>query len=308
MKEFAYMKALHDNGFPVPVPVDFNRHCVIMELMDAHPLCHVSEVSSPSSFYNECMELIVTLASYGLIHCDFNEFNLMIDDKENVKVIDFPQMVSISHFNAEMFFNRDVQCIRDFFLRRFGFESELYPKFEDVRRMHNLDKEVAASGFTKEMEEEFDEAIKDIGFEDDEGSEKDESLSGDEDETDDIENSSKSSLLEPIDTASDKIVELADDDDISSESESSDLEDLKNQNADCKPFRDNNEKMDYEVKSHSVRPRKVLDESEIKKRVKKTISQRQKQERRQRLRKGESSVVTKARKENRLTIKEGTDE
>ena len=64
--------------------------------------CHVSEVGSPSSVYNECMELIVTLASYGLIHCDFNEFNLMIDDQENVKVIDFPQMVSISHFNAEM--------------------------------------------------------------------------------------------------------------------------------------------------------------------------------------------------------------
>ena len=114
-------------------------------------------------------------------------------------------------------------------------------------------------------------------------------------------------MLEPIDTASDKTLELADDY-VSSESENSDLEDLKNQNADCKPFRDNNEKMDCELKSRSVRPRKVLDESEIKKRVKKTISQRQKQERRQRLRKGESSVVTKARKENRLTIKEGTDE
>jgi len=37
-----------------------------------------------------------------------------------------------------MFFNRDVQCIRDFFLRRFGFESELYPKFEDVRVMERL--------------------------------------------------------------------------------------------------------------------------------------------------------------------------
>lgn len=64
--------------------------------------CHISEVGSPSSVYNECMELIVTLGSYGLIHCDFNEFNLMIDDKEIVKVIDFPQMVSISHYNAEM--------------------------------------------------------------------------------------------------------------------------------------------------------------------------------------------------------------
>ena len=29
--------------------------------------------------------------------------------------------------------------------------------FEMFRRMHNLDKEVAASGFTKEMEQQFDE-------------------------------------------------------------------------------------------------------------------------------------------------------
>ena len=32
------LQALYDNGFPVPTPVDFNRHCVIMELMDAYPL------------------------------------------------------------------------------------------------------------------------------------------------------------------------------------------------------------------------------------------------------------------------------
>ena len=59
-------------------------------------------MNSPSSVFNECMELILTLGSFGLIHCDFNEFNLMVDDNENVKVIDFPQMVSISHVNAEM--------------------------------------------------------------------------------------------------------------------------------------------------------------------------------------------------------------
>ena len=38
MKEFAYMKALYDRGFPVPKPVDFNRHCVIMELLSGHPM------------------------------------------------------------------------------------------------------------------------------------------------------------------------------------------------------------------------------------------------------------------------------
>lgn len=37
-KEFAYMKALHDRGFPVPRPVDSCRHCVIMELVNGYPL------------------------------------------------------------------------------------------------------------------------------------------------------------------------------------------------------------------------------------------------------------------------------
>lgn len=38
MKEFAFMKVLYENGFPVPEPVDLSRHCVVMELIDAFPL------------------------------------------------------------------------------------------------------------------------------------------------------------------------------------------------------------------------------------------------------------------------------
>lgn len=37
-REFAYMVALHDRGFPVPRPIDFNRHCVIMELVEGYTL------------------------------------------------------------------------------------------------------------------------------------------------------------------------------------------------------------------------------------------------------------------------------
>lgn len=63
--------------------------------------CQVHDVADPSALYNDLMELIVRLGSYGLIHCDFNEFNLIINDSDKVTVIDFPQMVSISHPNAQ---------------------------------------------------------------------------------------------------------------------------------------------------------------------------------------------------------------
>ncbi|MFT7811793.1 serine/threonine-protein kinase RIO2 [Arapaima gigas] len=153
MKEFAYMKALYDRGFPVPKPVDYNRHAVVMELITGYPLCQVHEVEDPAALYSEVMELIVKLANHGLIHGDFNEFNLMLDDDDHITMIDFPQMVSTSHPNAEWYFDRDVKCIRDFFMRRFGYESELYPTFKDIRRECSLDVEISASGFSKELQE-----------------------------------------------------------------------------------------------------------------------------------------------------------
>ncbi|MGH0174773.1 UNVERIFIED_CONTAM: hypothetical protein FKN15_069090 [Acipenser sinensis] len=80
--------ALYERGFPVPKPVDYNRHAVVMELINGYPL----------------------------------------------------------------YFDRDVKCIRDFFLRRFGYESELYPTFKDIRKEESLDVQISASGYTKEMQ------------------------------------------------------------------------------------------------------------------------------------------------------------
>lgn len=47
-----------------------------------------------------------------------------MDEDENVTMIDFPQMVSVSHVNAKMYFERDAQCIRVYFARKFGVSEE----------------------------------------------------------------------------------------------------------------------------------------------------------------------------------------
>ncbi|CAN0891317.1 Serine/threonine-protein kinase RIO2 [Linum grandiflorum] len=176
LKEFAFMKALEDHGFPVPKAVDCNRHCVIMSLVQGYPLVQVKQVQNPEVIFETVLGLIVRLAEHGLIHCDFNEFNIMIDDDENVTMIDFPQMVSVSHRNAQMFFDRDVECIYKFFSKRYNMS------FEDDRDFNNsagveldeagrptfssisisegsLDKELAASGFTRKNQDEIEQFI-----------------------------------------------------------------------------------------------------------------------------------------------------
>ncbi|XP_075979290.1 RIO kinase 2 [Anticarsia gemmatalis] len=181
-KEFAYMKALYDRDFPVPKPIDFNRHCVVMQLVHGGPLTHVTAVADPEALYDELMNLIMRLGNCGVIHGDFNEFNIMIDEDNHPIIIDFPQMVSTSHPNAELYFDRDVRCIRDFFKRRFGYESETYPNFSDLERDDELDTEIACSGYkrTKDLDNDLLEEMG-IGLQ----VSDDEEESGDEENTED---------------------------------------------------------------------------------------------------------------------------
>ena len=56
-------------------------------------------------------------------------------------------MVSTSHLNAQFYFQRDVQCIQNFFTRKFKLQFEGCPVLEnDVNRKIDLDSEIKASG------------------------------------------------------------------------------------------------------------------------------------------------------------------
>jgi len=183
MKEYAFMKVLHDNRFPVPKPIDVCRHAVVMELVDGYPLSHVRELGHPEKVYDTLMHLLVRMAKYGLIHCDFNEFNLIINDNEEITMIDFPQMVSTSHPNAAMYFDRDVQCIVTYFSRVYNFVSEAgYPTFAQVtKHKYNLDAEVHASGYSKEHQKEFEALQKMQDSADNEDDSKEEEEESEED-------------------------------------------------------------------------------------------------------------------------------
>ncbi|ODQ65619.1 hypothetical protein NADFUDRAFT_46295, partial [Nadsonia fulvescens var. elongata DSM 6958] len=160
-KEFAFMKALYENGFSVPVPIDQSRHCIIMSLIDGTIMRRLLTHDNPSRLYSTLMSFIVRLANHGLIHCDFNEFNILIKDKfdtpeEEIVVIDFPQCISISHVDAKRYFDRDVESIKSFFKRKLNFESDYFPEFDrDVKREQNLDLLVNASGFSKKEVKEY---------------------------------------------------------------------------------------------------------------------------------------------------------
>ena len=168
IREWTFLKALYEHGFPVPVPYDQSRHTILMSFVDAYPFGQIRELSHTGRVYSNLLNLVVSLAEHGLIHADFNEFNLLIDAEERITLIDFPQMVSTSHPDAREFFERDVGCVVSYFKKRFGYDSGEFPSFfSDVSRDKHidLDKELAASGHanaggvTSEQQKEFERYI-----------------------------------------------------------------------------------------------------------------------------------------------------
>lgn len=340
-KEYAYMKALYDQSFPVPRPVDFNRHAVVMELINGYPLCQVRKIQDPALLYSEIMELIVKLASHGLIHGDFNEFNLMIDDNDHITMIDFPQMVSTSHPNAEWYFDRDVKCVRDFFIKRFNYESELHPSFSNIRKIHSLDVEISASGYDKELQQDdyllHPLSSDEIQFSDDDGEPAKESFDS---------NEYNQAILELEDfnsendvTAKEKNVEENGDSSSAKgicsvsanfvidrprifecEEESNDNERTDSMNplawrkdlnliSDCCKDQDSLSHMNAirqrttsEFSSGTVASQSTIHPMVVRKKVKQQLTKQQKAAQRRCLQKGEANLITKERRENQQNI------
>ncbi|KAK4662796.1 Serine/threonine-protein kinase rio2 [Podospora pseudopauciseta] len=179
-KEYAFLSALHSAGIPVPTPIAHSRHTIVMSLVDAPPLRQISSVPDPAALYASLIELYLRLAKHGLIHGDYNEFNILIREDVSTNpetgteeitlvpvVIDFPQMISMEHVNAEMYFDRDINCVKIFFERRFHFKPTTPgPFYKDVKKtvgrdgFERLDATLEASGITKKMAKDLEAAIR----------------------------------------------------------------------------------------------------------------------------------------------------
>ena len=168
--EYKNMKGLYSHGFSVPRPYGYNRHAIIMEYVPSYPLNKVEEIKDKNIVYHKMMDFIYKLGENGLIHGDFNEFNILlnINKPDEIVVIDFPQMISIHHSEAENYFKRDVQCVKNYFLKKFNLTFDEDLKFSDIKQINFLDEELKAYGYKKEEKKKVEKKEEEIKEEENE--------------------------------------------------------------------------------------------------------------------------------------------
>jgi RIO kinase 1 len=106
-----------------------------------------------------------------LIHADLSEFNLLLDSKNQLYVIDVSQSVEQAHPNALEFLRMDCRNVTDFFAKRYTLKSILTmqqlfnyitdPTITDLNEQNYLDKmiEQATNQSSNETTDEVDERV-----------------------------------------------------------------------------------------------------------------------------------------------------
>ena len=116
VREYEALTRLHP-AVSVPLPIDQNRHTVVMSLIQGSNL-NRCRLESPGDVLDEILANVAKAYQLGIIHSDLSEFNIMIEDCR-VILIDWPQWVETSHQNASVILERDLSNIVTYFKRKY---------------------------------------------------------------------------------------------------------------------------------------------------------------------------------------------
>jgi len=203
-----------------------------------------------------------------------------------------------------------------FFRRRFDFETDVYPKFADIKRLHSLDNDVRASGFTKELEKQFEEVSETIGLRQDVENDNHSNEDEDEDEEEEEENDEEEKIdNEPTSTLSGndeitKLTHIIDTNHLLPSPTTNDFD--ENKNRQYKPFHDDNKEEEEEnddnddmhstVSTSQKLSTLSIDKDYVRAKVKQSLKKKLKQQHRRLCTKGEAALVTAQRRDQQETI------
>lgn len=132
-KEYRNLSRLYANGILCPKPIALKNHVLVMEFIGDNGWPAPKLKDAPLLDENDAYALYLQLIRYmrtmfvkcKLIHADLSEFNLLLDSKNQLYVIDVSQSVEQAHPNALEFLRMDCRNVTDYFAKRYTLKSML---------------------------------------------------------------------------------------------------------------------------------------------------------------------------------------
>ena len=124
-KEYDILMYLRNSSTSFPNPLCRSFHCILMEPIYGTRLSDAENLDNPQVILEKIISNVGIAYHKGYINGDLNEYNILVNDENNIFILDWPQAVKVDTINSDTSLTRDVKNILKFFSRKFGVERDI---------------------------------------------------------------------------------------------------------------------------------------------------------------------------------------
>jgi RIO kinase 2 len=121
-KEYDVLVKLKNTRMNISTPYFRSMHSIVMYRINGKRLVDYKTLQNPKEIFNKTIEQIRIAYDQNIINGDLSEYNILLDDNNEIWIIDWPQAVTLEHPNSDYLFTRDIHNLIRFFKRKYNLE------------------------------------------------------------------------------------------------------------------------------------------------------------------------------------------
>ena len=118
-REYDFLVKLNSTKMNIATPYFRSMHSIVMNRINGVRLIEIRNLEDPREIFYKVFKQIKIAYKENIINGDLSEYNILLDDNNDIFLIDWPQAVTLEHPNAEFLIRRDIHNVIRYFTRKY---------------------------------------------------------------------------------------------------------------------------------------------------------------------------------------------
>jgi RIO kinase 2 len=121
-REYDFLMKLKQTKMNISTPYFRAMHSIVMHKINGIRLIDYKYLQNPKEILNKIFDQIKIAYEENIINGDVSEYNIILDENNDIWIIDWPQAVTLDHPNSNFLIKRDINNVIRFFKRKYDLQ------------------------------------------------------------------------------------------------------------------------------------------------------------------------------------------